>query len=352
LQAAHSTAEAQTLRVTLDPGSKTTGIAVVHDANGEVVWAAGVSHRDRQVKERLERRRSCRRSRRQRHTRYRQPRLANVLTWVRRLQRLCPIGAISQEVVRFDSQLLENAEISGVEYQQGELVGYEARERLLEKWERRCASCGQTHVPLEVKHIVPQSRGGSNRVSNLTIACHDCDQAKGNRTAVEWGFPGVQAPAKAPLKDAAAVNATRWALYDQLRVLGLPMETAAGGRAKWNRAHRGLPKSHWMDASRVGASTPPQLQAKGLVPLLITAMGRHSRQMCRTNAFGFADTAAKATSAKAGVSGGRIAVRATGSCNSKTAVGTVEGVRYRYCQPLHRADGYMYTKGAALPPHA
>jgi len=34
----------------------------------------------------------------------------------------------------FDTQKLQNPEISGVEYQQGELFGYEVREYLLEKW--------------------------------------------------------------------------------------------------------------------------------------------------------------------------------------------------------------------------
>jgi hypothetical protein len=93
--------------------------------------------------------------------------------------------------------------------------------------------------------------------------------------------------------------------------------------------------------------------------------------MCRTSAFGFLDKAPKATSvvggfrtgdivravvpatsAKAGVYVGRIAIRATGSCNIKTATDTVQGIHYRYCQPLHRADGYAYMKGAALPPPA
>jgi hypothetical protein len=46
--------------------------------------------------------------------------------------RLCPIGAISQEVVRFDMQAMENPEMRGVSYQQGTLAGYEAREYLLE----------------------------------------------------------------------------------------------------------------------------------------------------------------------------------------------------------------------------
>jgi hypothetical protein len=70
---------------------------------------------------------------------------------VRRLRRLCPIVSLSQELVRFDTQLRQDAEVSGVEYQQGELAGYEVREYLLEKWHRRCAYCGKTDVPLEIE---------------------------------------------------------------------------------------------------------------------------------------------------------------------------------------------------------
>jgi hypothetical protein len=93
--------------------------------------------------------------------------------------------------------------------------------------------------------------------------------------------------------------------------------------------------------------------------------------MCRTNAFGFPDKAPKATSmiggfrtgdivravvpassAKAEVYVGRLAIRATGSCNLKTAHGTIQGIHVKYCQPLHRGDGYAYANGAALPPQA
>ncbi|WP_230845031.1 RRXRR domain-containing protein, partial [Vreelandella aquamarina] len=61
---------------------------------------------------------------------------------------MAPVTAISQELVRFDTQKLENPEISGVEYQQGTLLGYEVREYLLEKWERECAYCGTGDTPL------------------------------------------------------------------------------------------------------------------------------------------------------------------------------------------------------------
>ena len=129
--------EPEPLRIKIDPGSKTTGLAVVNDATGQVVWAAELSHRGQRVKENLDKRRACRRSRRQRHTRYRKPRflnrkrrkgwlppsldsrIQNILTWVERIRKFCPIGALSQELVRFDTQLLEHPEISGIEYQQG-----------------------------------------------------------------------------------------------------------------------------------------------------------------------------------------------------------------------------------------
>ena len=239
LQQTFPTAQTQRLRVKLDPGSRTTGIVLINEVTGEVLWAAEITHRGQQIVDRLSRRRATRHSRRQRHTRYRpvrftnrrrtarwlppslESRLANILTWVRRLQRWCPVGAISQELVRFDTQRMENAEIRGVAYQQGELAGYEVREYLLEKFHRACAYCGKRDTPLEVEHIVPKARGGSDRVSNLTLACKSCNTAKGTQTATEFGHPAVQAQARAPFKDAAAVNTTRWALYRRLATLGL-----------------------------------------------------------------------------------------------------------------------------------
>jgi 5-methylcytosine-specific restriction endonuclease McrA len=203
------------LRLKIDPGSKTTGLALLNDATGQVVWAAELTQRGQQVKARLDHRRMCRRSHRQRHTRYRpsrflnrrrragwlppslESRIANTVTWVARLQRWCPVGALSLELVKFDTQLMQNAEISGVEYQQGELAGYEVREYVLEKFGRRCAYCQAAKVPLQLEHIVPKVRHGSNRVTNLTLSCKPCNDAKGTRTAAEFGHPAVQAQAHA-----------------------------------------------------------------------------------------------------------------------------------------------------------
>jgi 5-methylcytosine-specific restriction endonuclease McrA len=220
----------------IDPGSQVTGLALVNDATGEVVFAAELTHRGQEIKKRLAQRRASRRSRRQRHTRYRKPRfenrrnekkgwlapslesrVCNVITWVKRLMRVCPLAALSLELVRFDMQQMENPDISGVGYQQGTLQGYEVREYLLEKWNRMCAYCGQRDIPLQVEHICPRAKNGSNRISNLTLACEPCNNKKGTQEIQVFlakqpeVLKRIMSQAKAPLIDAAAVNVTRWA---------------------------------------------------------------------------------------------------------------------------------------------
>jgi 5-methylcytosine-specific restriction endonuclease McrA len=378
------------LRIKIDPGSKTTGIAIVNDQSGEVVFAGELSHRGLQIKKSLDDRRGVRRGRRNRHTRYRkarwqnrqkpkgwlppslQSRIANVLTWAQRLARVCRITAISMELVKFDMQLMENAEISGVDYQQGTLAGYETREYLLEKWGRKCAYCRKGNLPLQVEHIHPRANGGTNRVSNLCLACEKCNQAKGTKDIQIFLkkkpdlLKRILAQAKAPLRDAAAVNAIRWELFRRLQDLGLPIECGSGGLTKYNRTTRDLPKTHWLDAASVGKSTPEALQIAGVKPLSITAYGHGCRQMCLMTKFGFPRTDPKEKHPKhgfktgdivkaivpshlkrAGTHVGRMSAKASGSFTIATRSGTVSDVGKKYCRKLQRADGYGYSQRSA-----
>ena len=210
------------------------------------------------------------------------------------------MGALSLEAVRFDTQLLQNPDIAGVAYQQGTLAGTEVREYLLLKWSYRCAYCHTEATSTnrwEIDHIVPRSRGGSDRPANLALSCHACNSAKGNQSAEEFGHPEVQTQAKQPLRDAAAVNSTRRALHQRLLTLGLPVETASGGLTKWNRTQRGVQKTHWLDAVCVGSSTPERIQGwRDVVPLAISAQRWRRRQMCLMNDRGFPRTKAKGAS--------------------------------------------------------
>ncbi len=311
--------EVHPLRLKIDPGSQTTGLALVNDATGEVVFAAELSHRGQAIKRAIDQRRAVRRNRRQRKTRYRKARFANrrrrkgwlspslisrmtnIVTWVQRLRRIAPITVLSQELVNFDLQQMDHPEISGMEYQQGTLAGYEVREYLLEKWQRACSYCGAQNVPLQVEHIQAKANGGTDRVSNLCLACDSCNQAKGTQDirVILSRAPDllgrILAQTKAPLKDAAAVNTLRWALYERLGTLGMPIECGSGGLTKFNRTVRELPKKHWLDAACVGKSTPEHVHLTRVVPLLITATGHGSRQKCNVNEMGFPCSKPKGT---------------------------------------------------------
>ena len=123
--------EVQAVELKVDPGSKTTGIALVADfkRGRRVLWAANLDHRGQVVKQSLEKRRHARRSRRSRKTRYRparfdhrtrpkgwlapslRSRVDNVFNWSRKLVGLVPVTSIVVETVRFDTHNLVNPEV-------------------------------------------------------------------------------------------------------------------------------------------------------------------------------------------------------------------------------------------------
>ena len=256
------------------------------------------------------------------------------------------------ELVRFDMQKMESPEIAGVEYQHGELQGYEVKEYLLEKWNRECAYCNTNQVPLEVEHIVPKSKGGSNRVSNLTLACNSCNQRKGSQPIEVFlskkleVLQKITSKAKKPLKDAASVNATRWKLANRLKETNLPVELASGGKSKWNRTRLFIPKTHALDAVCVG---DVNLVVNWNIPTLeIKCTGRGSYKRTLVCKYGFPRAylmrqkavqgfqtgdlvkAVVTKGKKIGTYVGRVAVRASGNFNITTKEGTIQGINHRY----------------------
>ena len=400
----------QPIQVKIDQGSKNTGIALVAEfkQGKTVIFAANLQHKGHAISEKLASRAASRRSRRSRKTRYRKPkwtnamskkqlvhinqrpkgwfppsvtsRVDNVTNLVNKLTRLTPISAIAVENVRFDTQLMENKSISGIEYQQGTLFEKEVKEYLLHLFHYKCAYCnGLSKDPiLEKEHIIPRSKKGSNRIDNLSLACHTCNQAKNNLLPQEWlmvlkkstskinkervkRFTHIIKGIKPSLRDAAVMNAIRYKLVDALRVFNLPIELGSGGLTKFNRTNQQLPKDHWIDAACIGQSGNNIIIPKNLIPINIKAVGRGSRQMCLMNKFGFPRTKPKkkghcfnfktgdlikaivTKGKKEGTYIGRLAVRTSGNFNISTKNGIVQGINYRYCRLLQKNDGYHYS---------
>ena len=400
----------QPLRLKLDPGSKVTGVAVLRFVSRDhaaAVCLGEIAHRQG-IKKRLDVRRGVRRNRRNRKTRHRParfdcrarrngrlpPSLAarvdQTLRVVGKLTKLLPLTEVSVENIRFDTQALQNPEISGVNYQRGTLAGYEVREYLLEKFRHECAYCGGASGDpvLKVDHVVPRSRGGTDQVSNLALVCRTCNEAKDDLLPVKWleklaasndpldriraeRFPKTLEQLQRPLRDTAMMNATRWAVWHRLKGMGMPTEAGSGARTKYNRTRFGLPKDHCLDAACVGASTPERLTFANGKVVVFRALGRGHRRMANVDRYGFpkghrprsksvhgfrtGDAAVvRVPSGKyAGTWRGTVAVRSSGSFDLKDAAGKrmIQGISWRHFRLLGHGDGWQIgRREAAIPP--
>jgi len=392
----------QHLELKLDPGSKTSGIALVAEfakRGNTVVWAANLQHRGHLIEERLDARRAIRHNRRNRKTRYRPPRflnrtrpagwlppsllsrVANVRTWARRLIAAAPVSHIHTETVRFDTQLMQNPNIKGIQYQRGTLYDWELREYLLYRHGHECAYCGVLSKDpiLEREHVIPRSRGGTNRLSNQVIACRTCNQAKGNLLPAEWlekikssrskinqtrkeNLKDIMKGLRHSLKDAAAINALRYRIGDELKAFGLPVGFWSGGRTKKNRSDQGYIKDHWIDAACVGESGAKVSIDPEHKPLVITARGHGRRQMRNVDKHGFPSTKPKEVKRLHGFQTGdlvrlvqprgkykgchtgRIAgIRKRGDFDIMVKRGTKVTAPHHRFQLIQRIDGYAYA---------
>jgi 5-methylcytosine-specific restriction endonuclease McrA len=300
IQLKYATGETkQKIILGIDSAFKTIGYSA-RTRTAELI--SGEVHLRTDIPDKLKEKQMYRRGRRSRNTQYREPRFLNRnipkgwfapsiehkikthLELVKKIKKLLPVAEIEIEVASFDAQKIQNPEISGIEYQQGELQGYEIREYLLEKFQRKCAYCEKIDIPLEIEHVIPSSRGGSDRVSNLTIACHKCNQKKGNKTAKEFGHPEIEEQCKKPLKAAAFMNTVRWELVRRLKELygKASINYTYGYITKKLRIELVLEKSHVNDAFAISKGSDQERCR----PHVVKQTRRNNRSL-QTNRKGF-----------------------------------------------------------------
>ena len=129
-------------QVNINPGSKTTGLAITADSCGgrRIVSLYCLEHRGELVNKKLIRRSEQRRNQRSR-LRHRQPRFLNrrrppgwlppsilsrrqnILTWMNRVSRLHPTFGVRIENAKFDTQKMVNPNIRGTLYRRGTIWG-------------------------------------------------------------------------------------------------------------------------------------------------------------------------------------------------------------------------------------
>ena len=210
---------------------------------------------------------------------------------------------------------------------------------------------------LEQEHLIPRSRGGSDRITNLTIACRPCNERKGNQTAAEFGFPHLMAQAQSTAEGCGSrQQRALGALSHPRSRRDCPSRSGRAADEMESRPAAAGPRPIGAMRHCVGASTPDDLRVAVASVLLIAATGHGRRQMCRNEHqrlpdpsrrrqkrwFGFRSgdlVRAVIPSGKyAGRHVGRITVRSRPSFRLNGF-----DVHPKYLTLVQRADGYAYT---------
>jgi len=250
----------QDITLGIDSGYSHIGLSAVSEKRE--LFSAEVALRTDIVRL-LSERRAYRRNRRSRKTRYRKPRFLNRRKgegWlppsiqhkldshvkaVEFVAKLLPIVRIIVEVASFDIQELKNPDISGREYQEGDMLGfYNTREYVLYRDNHECQMChGKSGDKiLQVHHIVSRKTGG-DRPDNLIILCTICHRK------LHAGKVNVNlTPKSKGFKAETLMNIIRRKLLTTLRDKGLDVLATYGYETKRRRAELGVPKSHTTDA--------------------------------------------------------------------------------------------------------
>jgi len=398
-------------KIKIDPGSKYTGLSII-DNNANVVFLANIEHRGEKVVSNLITRQQSRRNRRQRETRYRSCKFINrklkkdakyrvatnrpegwlppsvisieqnIINLLKKLKKVCNITSSSIEYVKFDTQLMENSKINGIQYQQGTLFGYEIREYLYHKYGHTCQYCGGATKDnhLEVEHMISKKNSGSNSIRNLSLACHTCNKDKDSLNLDQW-LTNLKSLKTTNLNDtrikriehilskgtiyrttrySAWVNGYKEKLVKDTKKLIPDIELGTGGQTSHNRNVLKLSKQHYYDALCVGA-IPSSFKFKTTDVLTIKAYGRGSHFRGRTNScgiiisklprqkqfYGFQTgdiiSATVIKGKKIGSYFGRVATRSSGYFNIQTKEATIQGINHKNCKIVQRNDGYSYN---------
>ncbi len=286
-----SGSEVQPVSLGVDAGSRVIGLSAATE--DRVLYEGEVELRN-DIQELLSTRRECRRARRYRKTRYRKPRFSNRvrsknkgwlapsvenriqthLKMVAEICRILPVSRIVVETAAFDIRKIQDPEVEGTGYQQGDQLGFwNVREYVLFRDGHTCQCCGgKSKDPILNVHHIESRKAGGDAPDNLITLCETC------HTGYHQGK--VQLPKAIrrgmSFRDAAFMGIMRWAFYERLKETYPDVGMTFGYITKNTRIRNGLEKSHMVDARCISANPA----AKPLDYYYFhKAVRRHNRQI-------------------------------------------------------------------------
>jgi 5-methylcytosine-specific restriction endonuclease McrA len=280
----------QKVSLGVDSGYSTTGFSAITDRK-EII--AGDLNFDRSTSKRLTERKTYRRNRRNR-LRYRKPRFDNRrkpenwlppsiqrkfdahVTIVNTLKELLPTSKITVEIGNFDIQKLENPEISGKEYQQGSMLGYNnLKSYLMAREKGKCQLCSKGFTKdngSHMHHIIPRSQGGTDRSTNVALLHKKCHE----KLHKEKLFHKLKKAKQYKAETFMSIVGERFK-----DVLGC--EVTYGYETKTKRDLLGLEKSHVNDAFVIAGGTNQERCGSEIIE-----QKRRNNRILQTNRKGFA----------------------------------------------------------------
>ena len=259
----------QPVSLGVDPGYRHIGLSATTE---DRVLFEAVAECRTDIPKLMEKRRSLRRSRRNRKTRYREPRFYNRVHSKNRgwlapsveqrigyhihlidfVCKLLPISSIIVEEAKFDMHKIENPDVKGVGYQHGPQYGFDNVKEYV-RWRDgfKCQHChhkGDSRTKLEVHHIVQRKDGGTDHRDNLVTLCHDC------HAALHRGEFTLRKP-KGGYKAPTFMNEMRNKLVERLKAkYGNMVQNTFGYITRIVRTVAELPKDHNTDARTISGN--------------------------------------------------------------------------------------------------
>ena len=162
------------------------------------------------------------------------------LNLISRIKKLIPINKIIIEVGNFDIQKIENPEISGIEYQQGDMIGYQnIRSFLMFREKGLCQICGKSFTKgntAHVHHCKQRKDAGSNSVKNLALLHKKCH--------IDLHKKGLKLKSPKSYKDSTFMNIMKNRFFNDIP----DVELTFGYITFTNRIILNIEKTHYNDA--------------------------------------------------------------------------------------------------------
>ena len=367
----------QPITLGVDAGAKHIGLSA-STVKRELYSAEVVLRTD--ITELLSTRRELRRARRNRKTRYRQPRFLNRVKakkkgWlapsilnrinahlkvVDDVYKILPVTKIVVETASFDIQKLKNPEISGVEYQQGEQLNFwNVREYILFRDNHTCRHChGKSKDSVLNVHHLESRKVGGDAPNNLITLCETCHKA------YHAGKIKLKQKRGQSFKAEAFMGIMRRAFFNKLKeIYPFEVKNTYGYITKNTHIRAGLPKEHYIDAFCIADN----LQAEQLNyfwyqkqvrkhnrqihKLTINKGGTRKRNQSPFEIFGYRLFDKVKCKGEVGFIFGR---RASGSFDIRKLDGTKisAGISYKKLVLISKRKTYLIERMGAAPPHS